>query len=167
MSPVSPYPWSSKTAGPWPPTRTNTFVPFVEMVSFLKLCWAGLDRGERGCGEDKGDETKQSEFSHDRAPQGSGRSLVSARGGTPRFPGRRSHHIPRRSRSPCTTIERRSCRHVHADRIRTGISTPLMISHSARTTSNTNIGNHMNDVIGPTPTLTSCSGRTTTSRTDA
>src|SRR5207302_992102 len=46
MSPVSPNPWSSTTAGPCPPTRTKIRVPFVAMVWVLKPAgngwtWAG------------------------------------------------------------------------------------------------------------------------------
>src|SRR5438445_358075 len=39
--------------------------------------------------------------------------------------------------------------HRHADRIRAGIATPLMSSHSASGTSNAAIGNHRSEVTGP------------------
>src|SRR5436853_5688873 len=61
----------------------------------------------------------------------------------------------------------------HADCFGAGAATPLMSSHRARATSYTNAGNHMSQVtdddqlVRPPSSPARCSGRITTSRTDA
>ncbi len=48
MSPVSPKPCSSSTAGPWPPTRTYCVPPVTGICCMLKLAGKGLTSATAG-----------------------------------------------------------------------------------------------------------------------